>query len=66
MSKKQLTETSKFLSYVLRHQPESIGIALDAEGWTDIAALIAAAVHHGKQIDLELIDTVVMTNDKKR
>lgn len=66
MSKKQLTETSKFLSYVLRHEPESIGITLDAEGWTDIAALIAAATHHGKPIDRELIDTVVTTNDKKR
>jgi putative RNA 2'-phosphotransferase len=34
--------TSKFLSLVLRHQPESIGLALDANGWADIDALIAA------------------------
>lgn len=63
---KQLTEASKFLSYVLRHQPEAIGITLDLEGWTDIAALIAAAAKAGKQLDRDLIQTVVATSDKKR
>jgi len=63
---KQLNETSKFLSYVLRHQPDAIGITLDLEGWTDIAALIAAAANDGKQLDRDLILAVVTTNDKKR
>jgi len=63
---KQLTEISKFLSYVLRHQPEVIGITLDREGWVDISALIAAAAKDGKQLDLNLIQTVVATSDKKR
>ncbi len=63
---KQLTETSKFLSYVLRHQPDAIGITLDLEGWTDIAALIAAAANDGKQLDWDLVQAVVTTSDKKR
>jgi putative RNA 2'-phosphotransferase len=63
---KQLSEVSKFLSYVLRHRPDAIGITLDAEGWADIAALISAAVKAGKQINREQIETVVATNDKKR
>lgn len=63
---KQLSEVSKFLSYVLRHQPDAIGITLDLEGWTDIAALIAAATNDGKQLDRDLIQTVVTTSDKKR
>lgn len=63
---KQLSEISKFLSFVLRHQPDAIGIHLDLEGWTDISALIAAAENDGKQLDLELIKTVVNTSDKKR
>lgn len=33
---KELAETSKFLSFVLRHKPEAIGIVLDREGWADI------------------------------
>ena len=59
-------ETSKFLSFVLRHQPDAIGITLDLEGWTDIAALIAAATKNGKQLDSDLIQAVVTTSDKKR
>lgn len=63
---KKLAEISKFLSFVLRHQPDAIGIKLDLEGWTDIATLIVAAAKDGKQLDLDLIQTVVNTSDKKR
>lgn len=63
---KQLAEISKFLSFVLRHQPDAIGITLDREGWTDIGALIAAAAKDGKQLDRNVIQAVVTTSDKKR
>ncbi|SDY98787.1 putative RNA 2'-phosphotransferase [Collimonas sp. OK242] len=63
---KQLSEISKFLSYVLRHEPDAIGITLDIDGWADISSLIAAAVNHGKQLDRDLIHSVVATSDKKR
>ena len=63
---KQHAEISKFLSFVLRHQPDAIGITLDLEGWTDIAALIAAAAKDSKQLDRDLIQAVVTTSDKKR
>ena len=32
---------SKFLSLILRHQPESIGLTLDEAGWADIDELVA-------------------------
>ncbi len=32
-NEKELADTSKFLSFVLRHKPEAIGIVLDREGW---------------------------------
>lgn len=63
---KQYTEISKFLSFVLRHQPDAIGITLDAEGWTDIAALINAAAKDGKPLDRDMISLVVISSDKKR
>lgn len=62
----RLTETSKFLSYVLRHEPQAIGLALDPEGWAGIDALIAAAATHGKALDPQLIHAVVDSSDKKR
>lgn len=66
MSSKRLTETSKFLSYVLRHEPQSIGLHLDSDGWADIDALIAGASAEGRQLDIELIREVVASSDKKR
>ncbi len=61
-----LTETSKFLSYVLRHKPEAIGITLDDQGWIGVDELLVAAARHGKAITRELLDKVVATNDKQR
>ncbi|KAA8998185.1 RNA 2'-phosphotransferase [Affinibrenneria salicis] len=59
-------EVSKFLSYVLRHQPEAIGLLLDSEGWADISKLITCAAQKGKKLDLTIIRDVVNTSDKKR
>lgn len=59
-------ETSKFLSYVLRHEPQAIGLTLDSEGWADIASLIAGAQQSGRELDVALIHTVVESSDKKR
>ena len=32
--------TSKFISLILRHKPETIGITLDEHGWADVRELI--------------------------
>lgn len=59
-------ETSKFLSYVLRHEPHAIELTLDREGWADIAALINGARQSGRELDEALIRDVVASSDKKR
>jgi putative RNA 2'-phosphotransferase len=61
-----LAETSKFLSFVLRHRPDSIGLTLAQGGWVSIEALLKAALDHGKVISRETLDEVVYTNDKQR
>jgi putative RNA 2'-phosphotransferase len=66
MSKKLLDETSKFLSYVLRHEPQTIGLTLDSHGWADINALISGAARDGRTLDRVLIEAVVASSDKKR
>jgi len=63
---KQLTETSKFLSYVLRHEPQAIGLHLDREGWANLGELIACAKQNGRELDEALVLEVVDTSDKKR
>jgi len=37
MNENEMVRISKFLSLVLRHKPEHIGLKLDAEGWADLA-----------------------------
>uniref|UniRef100_UPI0039EEB0F7 RNA 2'-phosphotransferase n=1 Tax=Bordetella sputigena TaxID=1416810 RepID=UPI0039EEB0F7 len=59
-------ETSKFLSYILRHAPESIGLSLDSDGWADISSLITLSSNHGHTLDRAALDRVVATSDKKR
>lgn len=59
-------EISKFLSYVLRHKPESIGLSLDKEGWAVISDLILCAAKDGYALTNNLICDIVATSDKKR
>lgn len=59
-------ERSKFLSYVLRHAPESIGIALDANGWVSVDVLLAACVRHGEAISRAELEALVAASDKQR
>jgi putative RNA 2'-phosphotransferase len=61
-----LIRTSKFLSLVLRHQPELIGLSLDKHGWADIDELLNAARVSDRHITRELLLRVVQENDKKR
>ena len=63
---KSLTSTSKFLSLVLRHQPEVIGMQLDPEGWLPIDELIENANRKGNELSLELLHEVVASCEKKR
>ena len=57
------TELSKFLSYVLRHKPQSIGLVLDDEGWAKIDDIIDKS---NKKLSLELIEEVVANCEKQR
>jgi RNA:NAD 2''-phosphotransferase len=66
MSKNNLVKTSKFLSLVLRHKPEEIGITLDQNGWVSVSELLDACNKHDVAITLEELETVVATSDKKR
>lgn len=60
-----LTETSKFLSLILRHKPEVIGISLDEHGWADVDALIAG-IRQTREFNRELLEEIVRTDSKQR
>lgn len=66
MSRDAIVDTSKLLSYVLRHRPDSIGLQLDASGWAEVDVLLQRLAEHGKAVDRALLDRVVAHNDKQR
>ncbi len=57
---------SKFLSLVLRHAPETIGLKLDSAGWTPIDDLLRKLKAAGRGISRETLLELVATNDKQR
>jgi len=66
MDEKRKTQISKFLSLVLRHKPEEIGLTLEDGGWIPVEALLEACNAHGKRFTLAELRETVETNDKKR
>jgi putative RNA 2'-phosphotransferase len=61
-----LIKKSRFLSLILRHKPEVIGLTLDDNGWVDIDTLLAAAQTHNRPFTRTELDEIVATNNKKR
>jgi putative RNA 2'-phosphotransferase len=57
---------SRFLSLVLRHRPERVGIELDAAGWVAVEELVAACRRHGVELDAALLAELVRESDKQR
>ena len=66
MTDKETTKTSKFLSLILRHEPERVGLKLGEAGWVPVDELLAAVNRSGMALTLEQLKHVVATSDKKR
>ena len=66
MDEKRKTKISKFLSLVLRHAPETVGLELEPNGWVGVEALRRASAAAGREFTRAELEEVVATNDKKR
>ena len=62
MDKQQL---GKFLSLILRHKPQTVGLTLDANGWADTEQLIRA-VNAVYPFDMKMLENIVQTDNKQR
>ena len=60
-----LKETSKFISLILRHKPEEIGITLDEHGWANVNELIAG-IAKTQPFDMSMLEEIVITDEKQR
>lgn len=63
---KDYTHAGKFLSLILRHNPETIGIKLDENGWAKVSELLVGINNKGYKIDMPMLEEIVETNNKKR
>lgn len=66
INEKETKRISKFLSFVLRHKPEHIGLELDGNGWADVEALIRKCNEANIPLSLAVLQHIVDTNAKKR
>lgn len=58
-------EVSKFISLILRHKPETIGISMDEHGWANVDELLAG-IQKSFDITPEMLDEIVRTDSKQR
>lgn len=63
---KNTKQISKFLSLILRHKPEEIGVSMDSNGWVNVDELIEKSRAKNVHFDFETLEEVVETNDKQR
>ena len=60
-----LRDTSKFISLILRHKPDAIGITLDEHGWANVAELIEG-ISKQQHFDMAMLEEIVATDEKQR
>lgn len=60
-----LTETSKYMSLILRHKPEAIGISLDEHGWARVDELIVG-IAKTHEFNMDILEEIVRTDNKQR
>ena len=62
-----MKKTSIFISLILRHKPDVIGISLDEHGWANVQELINGINKTGKySIDMPMLEEIVRTDNKQR
>lgn len=63
---RRMTQRSRFLSLVLRHQPQAAGIKLDSAGWVEVETLLQGMSSSGHPLSRAELETLVTANDKQR
>jgi len=66
MNQKQLKQVGKFISLILRHEPQKIGLQLDSAGWASVNQLLVGLKSKNFEISLAQLQELVASNDKQR
>lgn len=66
MISKEDMRISKFISLILRHKPEEIGLTLDEYGYVNTSDLIKGLNRKGYRVTISDIERIVEDDDKQR
>lgn len=61
-----LQKVGRFISLILRHKPETIGITLDEHGWANVDELISGIANKHPEFNKEILEEIVRTDNKQR
>lgn len=64
--KNKNAKLSVFISLILRHKPEAVGISLDEHGYASVNSLIKGVNERGKKLDFETLQSIVKEDEKGR
>ena len=61
-----LQSISRYISLILRHKPEVIGITIDEHGWANVEELIQGIAKNNPGFNKEILEEIVQTDNKQR
>ena len=61
-----MSKQSKFLSRILRHEPDVVGLTLATGGWVHVDDLLRGMKKAGHRLTLDELRQIVAENDKQR
>ena len=61
-----LQSISRYMSLILRHKPEVIGITIDEHGWANVEELIQGIAKNNPGFNKEILEEIVQTDNKQR
>lgn len=61
-----LQNISRYMSLILRHKPEVIGISLDKHGWAVVDDLINGIAKNNEGFNMAILKEIVETDNKQR
>jgi putative RNA 2'-phosphotransferase len=63
---RSLSSQSRFITRGLRHEPDILGVQLDAQGWVSVEALLAGLAARRRSLTHKELVQIVRDNDKQR
>jgi putative RNA 2'-phosphotransferase len=62
----RILKISRYMSFVLRHEPSALGISLNKEGWVELTEFVSKLRGKFPDVDIAMVQEIVRTDNKRR